>query len=190
MVELLASVQDARSVANFVEAGELAEALANLRTKGASDEPNKTSYSEDNKTQVQAALTHLEAVESALSKTLKKYGSVLQTFRPARCDFLVDKRRYVLALMALCYRYLGDKELTERACTEIATTEAPQGWYPGASYLHTHHSASGFSDLLALPDLYWQVKVNKWEKYQYDRSDFIACLRATWKERSQELSTF
>jgi len=76
-MELLTAVGSARTIANFVEGGQLATALnaiADVALEAAKDALNDVQHAVDKRAQVQQARTHLAQTEVALRKTIGKHG--------------------------------------------------------------------------------------------------------------------
>lgn len=173
-MELFSAVGSARAVANFVEGGPLTNALADLGIDAARSALSKTQYAIDKRAPVQSAITHLEGVESVLGRTLERYGLVLQGLRWNRYYYLLYKRRYALALMALCYRYLGEEELCKRTCAAIENAEREFRWWEAPL------------TVISLPLLPLHGVDEKWhesglKKYEYDHATFVKCLNASWE---------
>jgi len=178
-MELLTAVQGARAIANFVEGGPLANALADLGIAAARSAMSKALYAEDKRAQVWSAVNHLEQAEAALDSTLKKYGGVLMATRFTKAASLENKHRYVLALMAICYRYLGEKDLTDRTCRSIQAVGVPMKWY--------HWGALPVTACLLLAHYADQELISRPGRYLYDDDTFVRRLNASWEEGPREL---
>ena len=114
-VELTVALQVAGSAYQFVEGGGLAEALAELNLDSAITALDKAGSARDKPAQVWSAVNHLEGAESALaSKVTGGRGTAQWILRAHNWELLQIKRAFVLALMAVCYRYLGEEELAQR----------------------------------------------------------------------------
>lgn len=70
----------------------------------------------DKRSQVRSAVNHLEGALAALDfKVQGGRGKAQFAVRPQNWELLSTKRQYVLALMAICYRYLGEEDLAQQA---------------------------------------------------------------------------
>jgi hypothetical protein len=114
MIDLVATVKTARSIANAVEGGAIESTFADLGLQAAKDALSKVPYAEDKEAQVRSAVTHLEGAEAALRTTIQNRGTRLLYSNINALAHAMFKRVYILGLMAVCYRYLGERALTER----------------------------------------------------------------------------
>ena len=99
----------------FVEGGQLAEALAELNLTAARTALVKADTASDKRAQVWSAVNHLEGAVAALDSKLRGGRGKAQYVRPHNWALLGHKRAYALALMAICYRYLGEEHLAQEA---------------------------------------------------------------------------
>lgn len=114
--DLVVAAKLAGTALKFVEGGPLAEALAALNLQAAISALNKTQDAKDKRSQVWSAINHLEGALAALESKLRgRGGNVQYVLRGWNYHLLCVKRGYVLALMAICYVYLGEDELAEKA---------------------------------------------------------------------------
>jgi hypothetical protein len=118
-MDLIAIAGSARTIANFVEVGGLSNTVAELGIQAAEDALSKVHHAEDKRSQVWSAVNHLEAAQVAVRDTLRRNDTVLFHLLPIKHDELRQKRAYIFGLQAICYRYLGEKELTDRALSAI-----------------------------------------------------------------------
>jgi hypothetical protein len=198
-MDLLAAVGSARAIANFVEGGELANALADLGLAAARDALSKIPYANAKTKPVESAINHLEAAEAATRDTIQNRGTRLFWSNEIALVEAIHKRRYILALMALCYRYLGEQELTRRTLSMIPG--ADEGYE--ARIMTVDNAYSGhprYLVMLASPRFWasaakirWQMLLTKqqpWMEYKYDISSFQRRLTATWEEGPPDLLNF
>ncbi|GAA1839500.1 hypothetical protein GCM10009836_18320 [Pseudonocardia ailaonensis] len=114
-MELLAALKTARSLAAFVEGGALEEALAQVSVGAAVDAMEKSRIARDPRAQVWSAVTHLETAWEAHRRILvRPLSKHLAWTRHRRIWGEFD---HVTCLMAVCYRYLGEIELSEQCFT-------------------------------------------------------------------------
>lgn len=115
MQELTIVVKTAGTAVRFVEGGPLAEALAELDVSAARTALIKAENAVDKRSQVWSAVNHLEGAVAAIeSKNQGARGKAHFTVRASNWMRLQIKRAYILALMAICYRYLGEEELAHQ----------------------------------------------------------------------------
>jgi hypothetical protein len=115
-MELLAALKMAGTAARFVEGGPLADGLAALNVSAAITSMDKAATAHDKRSQIWSAINHLESAEAALeSKLLGWRGKTHFMVRSGNFLLLKVKRDYVLAFMAICYRYLGEENLAQQA---------------------------------------------------------------------------
>ncbi|NJM34988.1 MAG: hypothetical protein HC850_10115 [Rhodomicrobium sp.] len=90
----------------FIEQS-LADALAEMEYRAASDALRKARIASDYRAQLWSVINHIETGISALSSTLKTKVGVT----PRYADHCVKKVQYLLAFEALIYKYLGEERL-------------------------------------------------------------------------------
>jgi hypothetical protein len=134
-MDLATTAKLAGTAVKFVEGGPLAEALAELNMNSAISALNKAQNARDKRAQVWSAVNHLESAQSALeSKLCGGRGTAQWVLRAHNWDTLRLKRCYVLALMAICYRYLEEEKLAQQAIELGRSSESfrPTGmhWAP------------------------------------------------------------
>jgi hypothetical protein len=59
-----------------------------------------------------------QGAHAAIESKLRRRGSFIAAARIHRYTLLLDKLRYILALMAVCYRYLGEERLAQQALAQ------------------------------------------------------------------------
>jgi hypothetical protein len=128
MVDIIAAIKMGKSLADFVEGGPLASALSDIGLRAATNALDKIPHSRAPAPHVWSAVNHLEGAEAALAGTLERHGQKMLWGRSVRLQHLEYKRQYVLCLMAVCYRYLGEHPLADRAFH--AAREGSE-WMPG-----------------------------------------------------------
>jgi hypothetical protein len=120
VLDLITTVQLAGSAVRFVEGGPLAEALAELNMRAAQSALNNAQAAKDKRAQVWSAVNHLEGALVALdSKLVGARGKVQVALRYGNWNILAYKRKYVLALLAICYRYLEEEKLAQQALESV-----------------------------------------------------------------------
>jgi len=137
MESIAIAVKTAGSAVRFVEGGPLAEALAQLNMSAAISALTKAGGAVDKISQVWSAVNHLEAAQAALDSKLQgPRGTAQVVLRANNYALLSAKRAYVLALMGICYLYLGEEQLAQdvialgRASSESAYWPAHIHWLP------------------------------------------------------------
>jgi hypothetical protein len=213
MIDLVATVKTARSIANAIEGGAIESTFADLGLRAAKDALSKVLYAEDKSQQVWSAVNHLEAAEAALRDTLQKRGKRLLYSNMGALWEAIDKRRYILGLMAVCYRYLGERALTERTLSMIPHADegyqaiSDRRWVPPA-----------LANLVS-PSMWTDVGKDMWrseaaertarrmgasqeavaragrialfnQQYTYDIPSFSRSLTATWRNSPRDLLNF
>jgi hypothetical protein len=179
MIDLVVAAKSVNTVVNVVEGGTLESTLADLGLAAAKDALSKVTYAEDKRAQVWSAVNHLEQAESALRTTIQTRGNrLMYVNRPGLEEDLIQKRRYMLGLMAVCYRYLGERALTERTLSTIPG--ADEGF--GARMEEKHWTI--FTTNIVSPafwrDVYRSDGGEVYRRYTYDIPTFSRSLMATW----------
>jgi hypothetical protein len=177
MIDLVATVKTVRSIANAVEGGAVESTFADLGLQAAKDALSKVSYAQDKSQQVWSAVNHLEAAEAALRDIVQKRGARLLYSNLAALWEAIDKRRYILGLMAVCYRYLGERALTERMLSMIP--DADQGY----EAIYDRRALPAFLVNLLSPGLWASVGKSVWHGERAERAARRAASRARGRQR-------
>jgi hypothetical protein len=119
MIDLVLAAESVNTIVELVEGGALESTLADLGLIAAKDALSKVPHAEDKRAQVWSAVNHLEEADSVLRTTLQTRGKRLANLNEVGLQQMIEKRRYLIGLMAVCYRYLGERALTERALSAI-----------------------------------------------------------------------
>jgi hypothetical protein len=196
MIDLVVAARSVNTIGSVVEGGALESTLADLGLAAAKDALSKVSYAEDKRAQVWSAVNHLEEAESALRTTIKTRGNRLMWVNQPSLLVMIYKRQYILGLMAVCYRYLGEKALTERTLSTIPG--AGEGYVVRLKEAKDLDVMRGYANIV-LP-FYWKAMFQKeteeaWKpgrqgRYSYDIPSFNRSLRATWSSGPRDLLTF
>jgi hypothetical protein len=110
------AIKAARTAVRFVEGGPLGEALAELDLQAARSALEKAPDARDRRAQVWSAVNHLEGAQAAIeSKLVGRRGAAHFAVRGGNFLRLAIRRGQILALMAVCYVYLGENELARQA---------------------------------------------------------------------------
>jgi hypothetical protein len=115
----MASLKAVKTIADFVETGQLEEALSDIGMAAAVNALQKVPHTDQPGMQVWSAVNHLEGAEAALTAALRRRAKLMFWANPLRQDDLEEKRRYVLCLMAICYRYLRQEQLALQALERV-----------------------------------------------------------------------
>jgi hypothetical protein len=110
---------------------------------------------------VWSAVNHLEEADAATKLILQRWRGSIRYTAPTRAEDLMQKRSYILCLLAACYKYLGEDKLTEQALDEA---EAAVSNYPS------------FQHPLNLYD--WLVRDYTVGKYSINVRDYRRALKA------------
>lgn len=161
-MDLVASVGIARTALNFVEGGPLEAALAELNMSAAVAALQKTRQANDKRAQVWSAVNHLEGAQAAIESKLQRRGRLMVVARYHRWEFLVNKHRYILALMALCYRYLGEERLAQQAFTQA------KDYFTYVDKTPAYAHITGVLVSMVSPVALWDEEVIDVGKYEID----------------------
>jgi hypothetical protein len=123
VIDIMASLKAARTIGAFVETGQLEAALSDIGMAAAVNALQKVPHADQRNMPVWSAVNHLEGAEAALVAALRRRAKLIFWANPLRGEVLDEKRKYVLCLMAICYRYLREEQLAlqalERAGEEV-----------------------------------------------------------------------
>jgi hypothetical protein len=112
MIDVIASLKAANSIKKFVEGGGLAIALADIGLGAARDALIKVDAAKQPSAQVWSAINHLEGAEAALSQTFRR-RKYLRWIDINGLGNIFERRQIIGCLMAICYAYLGERQLAE-----------------------------------------------------------------------------
>jgi hypothetical protein len=186
MIDLVLAAESVNKLFEFVEGGALESTLADLGLVAAKDALSKVPHAEDKRAQVWSAVNHLEEAESGLRRTIQTRGNRLMFVNQPGFREMIDKRRYILGLMAVCYRYLGERALTERTLSTI----------PGADEGYDVRLEENYEMLLNfISPAFWKAGYqSNWGetegRYKYDIPSFSRSLLATWGDDQRDLLRF
>jgi hypothetical protein len=163
ILDLLATIKAAKTLSSFVEGGALGEALSDAGLRAAHDALEKVPDAMADGQQVWSAINHLEFADAALAQLFARRGEALLWSRRIRFWELVGKRRYILCLMAVCYRYVGEEKLARRALwtslhdEEWGTVPEEEGSVPRVLGLWAVQLANPLSwvDAVVKDDSFW-----------------------------------
>jgi hypothetical protein len=146
MIDVLAVLKGAKALADFVEGGPLANALADVGLQAAGDALRKVPHARAADAQVWSAVNHLEEALAAVEGIFARRGRLLVLGRMVHADNLLEKRDYILSLMAVCYRYLGEDELARQSF--VRARALPPG-YPNLDKLEAAIDANSAAMIAA-----------------------------------------
>jgi hypothetical protein len=188
MMDLVAGVRSAKAVAAFIEGGPLASTLADLGVKAAKDAVDDVPYAVDKEARIQQAVTHLQGAKTALESSAYGRWKWLIRFRMPRLVHLLLRLKYTLALMAILYRYLGERALSEKSISEIYVVDA------NIRIVQAEMEVEG---MVSFPMNYvlspWNIVEEPWyalrgnKPYIFDTNSFHIGLAATWEEGAPKL---
>ena len=122
-VDLIAGLRAAQSLSKFLDGPVFLDAIAEVGIQTAHTSLKRASLARDRPAQIWSVVNHLEQADVALRLRLTKFGGAIRITAPNLTMGLTNKRRYVLCLLAACYRYLHEDELAMQALNE-----APEEW--------------------------------------------------------------
>jgi hypothetical protein len=200
MIDLVVAARSANTIANVVAGGALESTLAALGLAAAKDALSKVSHAEDKRAQVWSAVNHLEEAESVLRTTIQTRGYRLMWVDQPGLLLMIYKRRYILGLMAVCYRYLGEKTLAERTLSTIPGADEgyevritdPNDWRDVLNTGVQVYSPLAWKGMLQEESPYRMglFKGDWTGRYWYHVPSFSRSLRATWSSGPRDLLTF
>jgi hypothetical protein len=120
-VSLAGAARSYRSLARFVESGELARTLSTIgdvSTKAALTSLQSASFARRPELEVRGAITHLQTAHAAYESRWEGCGSYADFFDATTND------RKVLLMLALAYQYVGERELALRTIDELSELQA------------------------------------------------------------------
>jgi hypothetical protein len=187
MIDLVLAAESVNTIVGVVEGGALESTLADVGLVAAKDALSKVPHAEDKRAQVWSAVNHLEEAESALRNTIKTRGNRLMFVNQLGLEVMIEKRRYILGLMAVCYRYLGERALTERTLSTIPG--ADEGYAARLSNnweaIFNVISPPWWKDAYGEPYKAWTEDI-----YKYNIPAFSRSLMATWGSGPLDLLRF
>ena len=115
MAHLLASVKGLQSLLKFIDSGDVATTLGDIEMAAARDAFNAVPRANDKLAQIRECITHLSSAQHAYEQFIcSRPVGVMTLTRANRESDANVKRRFVLVLKAICYKYVGE----ERLCRE------------------------------------------------------------------------
>ncbi len=120
-MDVIQALAYGKRVSDFVEGGQLAAAMADAGLQAGVDALKTLPMVNDKQAQVWSAVNHLQFAEGAVRQSITTRTSLKQHARRLAMGALVDRREYVLCLLAVCYRYLGEPTLFEQAMRQART---------------------------------------------------------------------
>jgi tetratricopeptide (TPR) repeat protein len=126
MLDVITALRAARSVQQFVEAGGLEDAVASIDVKAAQEALRKVNMARDPRAQVWSAVNHLEGAEEAARRAAMNWR--LHYFNELSGEVADERHVYVLALLAICYKYLGEFQLCDDALDKARKAHYDAPW--------------------------------------------------------------
>jgi hypothetical protein len=116
LTKLFEVVSTARGLRDYILNGEMASLLGELELTAAQEALNKATLARDPESQVWSAVNHLESAHVGFRSTYKGQGRWYHS-AATRCaqEVAAAKDRWVLCLMACCYKLLGEPKLCLKA---------------------------------------------------------------------------
>jgi hypothetical protein len=168
--------------------------LSDIGLEAAEEALRKVPYAVDRYRQFGEVVTLLHMAEVALRRATlpgprRDRLEYLSLFKVGNLTY---RRRYILGLMAICYRYLGENVLAERALSAIQESDldyerrnSPEASRTLKSYARSLGTALNVRD--------WVEIVRRFrlpEEYFYDLASFRSRLDASWEEDPEKLAPF
>lgn len=136
--QLLAAIKTAKALEEFIRKGELADVISDVELASAKTALEKSKIANNPNAQVWSAINHLETAHQALLKSYKGKGTFYDMMATRfKMDIAAKKDRWVLTLMAICYKFLGELELCKSAIEETKHAHTEDEVAPVISYILT-----------------------------------------------------
>jgi hypothetical protein len=126
-VDLIVVMRAAQSLSSFLDGPMFLDAVADVGMHASRASLARAASARDRRAQVWSAVNHLEEADAAIRLILQRWRGSIRYTAPTRAEDLMQKRSYILCLLAACYKYLGEDKLTEQALDEA---EAAVSNYP------------------------------------------------------------
>jgi hypothetical protein len=116
MANLLASIKGLQSLLKFIDSGDVAIILGDIEMAAARDAFRAVPRANDKPAQIRECITHLSSAQHAYEQFIysRPVGNMTITRANRESDANV-KRRFVLVLKAICYKYVGEERLCREA---------------------------------------------------------------------------
>jgi hypothetical protein len=112
-MDIVVALKSAGTVKSFVETGQLEEAIGSVNLAAALKSTRKLPVARDPRGQIWSSINHLEAAEEAFRRIEQRPAIAwVNTRRYASACF---SRVYAFCLLAVCYRYVGESELSRQS---------------------------------------------------------------------------
>lgn len=110
---LLTAAKTAKTLQSFIDSGGMAVLLAEIHIDAARNSLSKATLANDKRGQVFNAVGQLEVAYCALEIAVKSYTGIQYLSPPALSKVMEAEKqaRYVLCIMACCYKYLNEERL-------------------------------------------------------------------------------
>jgi hypothetical protein len=119
-IDLTVVAKNAKSVHSFIDDGTLfqvLETLGDVEYEAAKEAFEKVKRAKDKRAQLWSVVTHLETAHKAFEKAWR--SPYRKYFKMVSFMETVEKDQITLALMAVCYRYLGEEKLVLDTCEKV-----------------------------------------------------------------------
>ena len=103
---------------SFLSGPVFLDAMADVGLQASQTSLARAASAREPRAYVWSAANHLEGAEAALKQRLVRWRGSIKYIAPVTAGDTVLKYKYVLCLLATCYRYLGEQELATRAFDE------------------------------------------------------------------------
>jgi hypothetical protein len=123
MAHLLATVKGLQSLLKFIDGGDVAATLGDIEMAAARDAFKAVPQANNKLAQIRECITHLSSAQHAYEQFIcTRSVGVMTVVRVSRESDVNVKRRFVLVLKAICYKYVGEERLCREAL-ELAKLE-------------------------------------------------------------------
>jgi hypothetical protein len=112
-VDIVVALKSAGTVKTFIETGQLEEAIGSVNLTAALKSTRKLPLARDPRGQVWSSINHLEAAEEAFRRVERRESIAWVNAR--RYASACFSRVYAFCLLAVCYRYVGENELSRQS---------------------------------------------------------------------------
>jgi len=196
MINPVAAVSSVSTIVKFIEGDDLERTLADINLLAAKNALSKIPYTKDKGALVWSAVNHLAGAETTLRTTLLARKERFRWINEVGLDLMLTKRTYILALAAICYRYLGKKALSEQTLAMIKTShkgelacDMPFDSRP--TYVSPFAWKHVFIAAIKAREMDFEEGLDYEEsEYSFDKSVFRNNLRRSWSGGERDLLSF
>ncbi len=170
-IQLFAHAKSAVHLFEMIEGDKLSSSLGDIEMRAARTAFQEVPRALDKRGQVWTCIGHLNSAQAAYETFIlsRTPGNVTGT-RSTADDIAGTKRKYVLAVKAICYKYLGEENLCSEALTLAKADFKKSFWSDGA--LGATYAVVGLLSTAAIWEALYNVVVlntaEREKEYQID----------------------